>query len=194
MAGDPKNTNLWTGADVYISFTEGTEGPNDLTSPWPEPWKAAGLLDGEEGFTQAREEESAEHYAWGGILHKRTKSKHKRTFRFVALEDNEVTFRLVNPGSERTTDGQGARVAAIKVPTNQRISVGFELRDGEKVKRRYALSAEVTNVAEIKDAENEPTVYDVTVLIFPEADGTLFHEIDTDPDYVDDGIGGGVEG
>lgn len=193
MAGNPDNTSLWTNADVYISFTPGAEGPADLTTEWGSEWDLAGLLDGEEGFTQAREEESSEHYAWGGILHKRTKSKHKRTFRFVALEDNEVTFRLVNPGSERIAEG-GTRVATVKIPTTERIAVGFELRDGDKVKRRWAKAAEVTTVAEIKDSESEPTVYDVTVLVFPEPDGTLYHEIDTDPDYVADDGGGGVEG
>lgn len=181
MSGNAKNTAQWTGADVYIA-DELTAGPTDLVGAWPAGWEVAGLLDGEEGFTEARDGENTESYAWGGILFKRTYSKHKRTFRFVALEDNAVTFRLVNPGSTRTS-AEGVRTSTIKVPVaGDRFAVGMELREGSKVKRRSALSAEVAEVAEIKESEAEPTVYDVTVVLFPEEDGTLYRTVETDPD------------
>jgi hypothetical protein len=181
MTGDAKNTSLWAGADVYIA-TETTAGPTDLVAAWGAEWSAVGLLDGAEGFTEGRESESSEHYAWGGVLIKRTTGKHKRTFRFVALEDNATVFALVNPGSTRTAAG-GIRTAAIKAPEpGARFAIGFELKEGDKVKRRFAKSAEVTEVAEVKESEEEPTVYDITVVIFPESDGTLYHTVETDPD------------
>ncbi|UDL14619.1 major tail protein [Arthrobacter phage KeAlii] len=182
MAGDATNTALWTGADVYIA-AEGTAGPADLTTAWGAGWDAAGLLDGEDGITETREGDSSDHYAWGGLLYRRTMSKHKRTFKFVALEDNDVTFDLVNPGSTRTTDGvSGVRTAKIKAPVaGMKFSVGFETRDGDKVKRRYAKHAEVVEVGEIKDSETEPTVYEITVVVYPEADGTLYTTVDDDP-------------
>ncbi|WGH21361.1 major tail protein [Arthrobacter phage Emotion] len=182
MAGNASNTQLWQGADVFVA-PNGTEGPEDLTTAWDVAYKAVGLLDGEEGVTQEREEESSEHYAWGGILYRRTKSQHKRTFKFVALEDNAVTFGLVNPGSTRSATG-GVRTAKIKVPTTEKIAVGFEFRDGDTVKRRWAKSAEVTEIGEIKESETDPTVYEITVVVYPEADGTLYHEVETDPEYV----------
>lgn len=179
MSGDAKNTSLWEGADVFIAPV-GTDGPADLETAWPTGWKAAGLLDGEEGITQGRDEDTSEHYAWGGILYKRTKSKHKRTFTFVALEDNEVTFDLVNPGSTRTA-AAGVRTSTIKVPTSKNFAVGMELREADgKVKRRWADSATVQEIGEIKESETDPTVYEITVLLFPEADGTLYNEIETD--------------
>lgn len=178
MAGDAKNTALWQGADVYIA-PEDTAGPTDLTTAWAADWKAAGLLDGEEGFTESRDGDSSEHYAWGGILFKRTSSKHKRTIKFVALEDNDVIFKLVNPGSTRTTTA-GVRTGVIKVPERYRFSIGFELREGDRVKRRYGV-AEVEEIGEIKESESEPSVYEITVVIFPEADGTLYRTVETDP-------------
>lgn len=189
MAGNAENTSIWDGADVYIAAEGVEETPSDLVTPWAAAWQAVGLLDGEEGFTQGREEESSEHYAWGGVLFKRTRSKHKRTFKFVALEDNATTFGLINPGSTRTSAG-GIRTAAIKVPTANRFAIGFEVREGTKVKRRYAVHAEVTEIGEIKESETEPTVYEITVVVFPEADGTLYHEVETDPA----GAGTPVEG
>lgn len=182
MAGDSKNTQLWESADIYIA-PEGTLGPTDLTTAWAAEWKVAGLLNGEEGITQGREEETGEHYAWGGILYRRTRSKHKRSFKFIALEDNDVTFALVNPGSTRTS-AAGVRTAAIKVPKDARFAIGMELHDGDHVKRRWAKTASVQEVAEIKESETDPTVYEVTTLVFPEPDTTLYHEVETDPDYV----------
>ncbi|WP_144722241.1 hypothetical protein [Cellulosimicrobium sp. TH-20] len=177
MAGDATKTSLWNGADVYINL-EGSDGPTDTTTAWAAGWEVAGLLDGEEGFVEAREEETAEHYAWGGILYRRTKGKHKRTIKFVALEDNDVTFRLRNPGSTRTP-GVGVITSTVKVPTSYRFAIGFEVRDGDKVKRRVVKHAEVQEVDEVKESESEPTVYTFTILIFPEADGTLYTEVET---------------
>ncbi|USL85079.1 major tail protein [Arthrobacter phage SWEP2] len=180
MAGDAKETQLWQGADVYIAPLE-TAAPIDTTTAWGAGWEAVGLLDGEAGFVQSREQDTSEHYAWGGKLFRRTSSKHKRSFKFVALEDNDVVFDLVNPGSTRSTT-TGVRTSTIKTPVaGQKFSVGFELRDGGRTKRRHAAIAEVSEVAEIKESENEPTVYEITVLIFPEADDTLFTEIEDDP-------------
>lgn len=180
MAGNADNTALWLGADVFIA-PEATAGPADTTAAWGVEWDAVGLLDGEDGITEAREGDSTEHYAWGGMLYRRTNSKHKRTFKFVALEDNETTFALVNPGSTRSTT-LGVRTAKIKAPVaGTKFSVGFEVRDGDKIKRRFAKHAEVTEVAEIKESETEPTVYEITVVVFPEADGTLYTVVEDDP-------------
>jgi hypothetical protein len=182
MSGNAKNTSVWQGADVYIA-PEGTAGPSDLTTAWAAAWKAVGLLDGEEGFTESRDETTGEHYAWGGLLFKRTRSKHKRTFKFVALEDNDTVFSLVNPGSTRTSTA-GVRTSAIKVPKGSVFAVGFELTEANKTKRRSALRAEVVEIGEVKESETDPTVYEITVVVYPESDGTLYHVVETDPTYV----------
>ncbi|WWV91845.1 major tail protein [Microbacterium phage phiMiGM15] len=181
MTGNAKNTNQWAGADVYIA-PAGTEGPLDLDSAWPAAWKPVGLLDGEEGFTESREDETSERYAWGGLLVRRSKSKHKRTIRFVALEDNATTFGLVNPGSTRSVTG-GVRRSVVKVPiSGVKFAIGFETRDGDRTKRRVVDTAEVDEVGEIKESETEPSIFDVTTILFPDADGVLYVDIETDPE------------
>lgn len=178
--GNAKNTSLWTGADVYIA-PEGTDGPATPSEAWGEEWEAVGLLDGEEGFTEGRDGDTSEHYAWGGVLFRRTSGKHKRTFKFVALEDNEVVFRLVNPGSTRTTE-LGVRTSNVMVPVaGARFAIGLEVRDGNRTKRRVAAMAEVQEVGEVKDSETDPTVYEVTVVIFPNEEGLLYTTVETDP-------------
>ncbi len=177
MSGNTANAALWTNADVYKGDLGSTE-PTDVLTAWDAAWSAVGLLDGEEGFTESRDEDSAEFYAWGGILVKKTKSKHKRTIKFVAMEDNPVVFSLVNPGSDRgTPDASGNTTSTIKVPTVDEFAIGFETRDGDKIKRRMVKRAMVEEIGEIKESESEPTVYEITVVLFPEADGTLYTEI-----------------
>lgn len=180
MAGDAKQTALWQGADVFIA-PENTTGPTDVATAWASTWKVVGLLDGAEGFTESRDGDMSEKYAWGGVLYRRTSSKHKRTFKFVALEDNDTVFALVNPGSTRSTT-TNIRSAAIKVPTvGARFSIGFETRDGNRIKRRFAKYAEVQEVGEVKESEEDPTVYEITVVLFPESDGTLYRTVEIDP-------------
>ena len=178
MSGDTANTALWQNADVYKAILD-TVGPTTVTAAWVAAWEAVGLLDGEEGFTESRDGDSAEFYAWGGILVKKTKSKHKRTVKFVCMEDNLTTFGLVNPGSTRVT-ASGLTTSVVKIPTNEEFAMGFETRDGTKVKRRVVKRATVEEIGEIKESESEPTVYEVTVVIYPEPDGTLYTELSGD--------------
>lgn len=175
MAGDASNAALWQNADVYVAAAN-TAGPSNVTSAWSNSWSAVGLLDGEAGFAEAREEESNEIYAWGGLLVKKTKSKHKRTIRFVALENNATVFGLINPGSTRST-ASGVTTASVKVPSLTEFAIGFETKDGTTTKRRIVKRAIVEEVGEVVESESGLTVYEITVTIYPETDGTLYTEI-----------------
>lgn len=194
MAGDTANAASWANADVYTA-SKGTAGPTDVSTAWAVAWTAVGLLDGEEGFTQGREDEVTEHFAWGGLLVKKTKTKHQRTIKFVALEDNEAVFTIVNPGSTRSQSATtGDVTSTVKVPVPYEFAIGFELRDGDKVKRRTVKRAEVQEIGEVKEAESELTVYEITVVIYPEPDGTLFTEISGSPAAMATGATAGTPG
>jgi hypothetical protein len=175
MAGDATNAALWQNADVYLAAAN-TTGPTTVSGAWASGWSAVGLLDGEAGFAETREDESNEIYAWGGLLVKKTKAKHKRTISFVALEDNATTFGLLNPGSTRTTAG-GVTTAAVKVPSLTEFAIGFETRDGDKIKLRSIKRAVVEEIGEVVESESGLVVYTVTVAIYPETDGTLYTEV-----------------
>jgi hypothetical protein len=180
MAGTATNTSLWSGADVYTAVS-GTAGPTDTTTAWAVAWTALGLLDGEGGFAETREDDSSDFYAWGGLLVKTSRSKHKRQIKFTVLEDNAATFALLNPGSTRNIVTTTA-TSTIKVPTYPIIAIGFETvaADGIK-KRRFAKTAQIAEVGEIVESESGITTREVTVTIFPEADGTLYKDVQTAP-------------
>jgi hypothetical protein len=175
MSGDPTNAALWQNADVYIAPSS-TSGPTDVSTAWGASWDAVGLLDGEQGFTESRSQTSNDFYAWGGILVKNTKSKLKRSIKFTALEDNDIVFNLVNPGSTRTT-ATGITTATVVTPQNNEFAIGFEVRDGDKVRRRVVQRATLETVADIKDGEGNLTAYEVTVVLYPQSDGTLYTDI-----------------
>lgn len=173
MAGDATNAKLWTGADVYVAPVGSTAPVDANTTALDAAFVALGLLDGEAGFAEGREEESSDFYAWGGLLVKRTKSKHKRTVKFVAMEDNDATFALINPGSTRGTT-LGLTTSTVKVPEAAEIALVFSTTDGVTDRRRYIARAEVQEVGEVVESESGVTVYEVTVVIYPETDGTLY--------------------
>lgn len=175
MAGNAENVSLWRDADVYIAPV-GTTAPDDVTDAWAVDWDAVGLLNGDDGFSQNRDEQSSEHYAWGGKLVKSVRSNHKRTFTFVCMEDNETVFALVNPGSSRSTT-LGVTTASISIPEYSEFAVGMEVREGDKIMRRICARASVEEIGEIKESEKDPTVFEVTVVVYPDSNGVLFTEI-----------------
>jgi hypothetical protein len=175
MSGDPTNTALWANADVYLADV-GTVGPTDVSTAWAVGWTPVGLLDGDKGFTEARSDTANDYYAWGGILVRKTKTKHKRTIKFVVLEDNAAVFGLVNPGSTRST-ASGVTTATISVPTNAEFAIGFEVRDGDKIRRRSVLRATLESVGDIVDSEGALAFYEVTVVIYPDGDGVLYTDV-----------------
>lgn len=176
MSGDTTNAHSWDSADVYVAAT-GSTGPTDLTTALDAAFDAVGLVDGDEGFTEGREEDRTDHYAWGGILIKTTRAHHKRTVRFVALEDNVVTFGLLNPGSTTATL-TGTDTRTVKTPVSDKRSWVFELSESGSVKkRRHIPSAEVTDVADITDSEGNVVAYDMTLSVYPASDGTLWKDI-----------------
>jgi hypothetical protein len=180
MAGDTTNTRTWDKADVYVAPT-GTTGPTDLTTALNVAFKAVGLLDGDEGFTEGRDQDRADHYAWGGILIKTTKAHHKRTVRFVALEDN-LTSSGCSTRLRRPTTAASVDTRTVKTPISNPQAWVFQLQEAGTVKkRRHIPSAEVTDVGDITDSEGNTVAYDITLTVYPAADSTLWKDIVVTP-------------
>ncbi|MER7813678.1 Ig-like domain-containing protein [Streptomyces sp. NPDC006798] len=166
MAGDPTKANLWTDADVYVSFNLAAALPASVNAPFSADWKLVGLLDGDEGFPESRDEDTDDKYAWGGILVKTSRAHFKLTKSFTALEDNATTRRLVWPGSTDTL---------VKVPRPEKVLIAFETREGEKKRRLIsALYAECVLDGDRGENETDLEAATLTATIFPRSDGVLF--------------------
>ena len=167
MSGEPSNAAIWPDADVYVGATTAVD-PADADTPFGVTWDLVGLLDGEAGFVQAREEEVEDHYAWGGILVRTSRRNFKLTVAFTALEDNDTTRDLLWPDSP---------AGSLVVPRPARVKIAFELVEDDKVKRLIsAYQAEVSLNADVTEAEGDLTRYELLATIFPTAAGVLFTE------------------
>lgn len=172
MAGDPDKASLWADADVWVADTLTTPNPATYDQPFGAGWGLAGLLDGDDGFEEGRDEDKSDFFAWGGILVRTSRKNFKMTKKFSALENNAVVRRLVYPGSTRSQ---------IVVPRHLPLKVGLEVREDTKVHRlitrRYAV---VDEIGAIKDGESDLTKYEITLAIYPDAGKVLFDEQDSD--------------
>lgn len=167
MAGDPLKANLWTDADVYISTNLSATLPANAGTPFGPDWDLVGLLDGDEGFPESRDEDTDDKFAWGGILVRTSRNHFKLTKSFTALEDNATTYSLLWPGSSATQ---------IVVPRPAKVLVAFETREGDKVRR--LISANYAEVSLDGDhGENEADLESMTfaATIYPTGAGVLFN-------------------
>jgi hypothetical protein len=178
MAGDTDNPRVWVNADVYVGAVD-TPAPTDLVTPLNAAFEALGLLS-EDGMTEAREEDKTDHYAWGGILVRTTRSKHKRTIRVIALEDNPVVFDLVNPGSEAETTG-GVTTRTVKTPQPNKKAFVIEQSDGDITRRISIPTGEVLDVGDIETSDSTLAQKELTITVYPDEEGVLYHEITNDP-------------
>lgn len=166
MAGDPLKANLWTDADVYISTNLSATLPANASTAFGVDWELVGLLDGDDGFPESRDEDTDDKYAWGGMLVKTSRNHFKLTKSFTALEDNDTTYSLLWPGSSATR---------IKIPRPVRVLVAFETREGDKVRR--LITSQYAEISLDGDhGENETDLESATFVatIFPTSDGYLF--------------------
>lgn len=173
MAGDVNNAAVWAEADVLVGALTATN-PADGAA-FGVDWSYAGLLDGDDGFGLSRDMDSSDFYAWGGILVATTRRNFKLTRTFTALEDNQVVWDLIWPGSDVTFTGN-TYTGSIKVPDLQaKFKMAWETRSGDTLKRVISANyCQVEEVGEATESESDLQSYPVTVTVYPASDGTLF--------------------
>ena len=184
MAGDTDNPRIWIGADVYAGPTS-TTAPTNAATALNAGFRAIGLLS-EDGMTESRDEDVTDHWAWGNVLVRTTRAKHKRTFVVTALEDNDVVFDLANPGSDTATSG-GVTTRTVYTPDPNAQSFVFQLADGATIKRIYIPRGEVTQVGEKTYSDAEMTMTELTITVYPDENGLLFKEFSNDTQTINTG-------
>lgn len=179
MSGDTSNPRIWEGADAYVAAL-GATPPDDVSTAWPASWSALGLLS-EDGASESREQDTADHFAWGGIHVRTTRSKFKRSMKITCLEDNLTVFGLVNPGSTTATDETGLTTRVVKNPSLDPRAFGLETRDGLITRRRLIPHGEVVEVGEVSLSDSEMTAFELTIMIYPDAESVLYTDLTDDP-------------
>lgn len=177
MAGDPLNTRLWQTADVYTAVL-GTALPVDTATALPAAWKLIGLLDGDEGITESRDEDTDTKYAWGGVLVRTTHAHHSRSFSFTAFESNDNVFAVVNQGSAVPTVAATLRTSIVKVPSYTPVAMVIELTDGARKKRIAMTRVEIAEVGDRAISETDLESWPVTVNVIPNSSSVLYTELE----------------
>lgn len=161
MSGEIDNASFWADADVYIGAVDTATTPANVETAFGAGWDLVGLLDGDDGFVFGREEDKADHFAWGGIVVRTSRRNFKQTVKFTALEDNDVTRDLLWPGS--TAD-------VLVVPRPIPVKLGLEMREGDKIRRMITVNyAEIDVDGDIVEGESDLTKYVFLATIFPDA-------------------------
>lgn len=181
MAGNPDNAAVWQNADVLIAAlgsptpVDGTTGDPD-GSAFSADWDAVGLLNGDDGFTESMDMDTSDFYAWGGILVATTRRNFKLTRQFTAYEDNQTVKDLVWPGHTLTFDGSGGYTGTLVTPDLQyKFMIAFEVRQGTQIKRVISKNyAQIDERGEATESESDLQSRQLTVAIYPDADGVLF--------------------
>lgn len=169
MAGDPSNAAVWANADVYIGSLTAVD-PVDGAA-FGADWDAVGLLNGDDGFTEAIATDNSDFFAWGGILIATTRKNFKLTRTFTAFEDNETMFDLWYPGHDVTFDGDGGYSGTVNVPDLQaKFKIAFETRTGSTLKRVISSNyAQLDERGDNKEGESDVASRAATVAIYPGA-------------------------
>jgi hypothetical protein len=179
MAGDVANPRIWENADVYVGPL-GTTPPATPTATPNVAYKPLGLLSEDDNLVEHRDEDSTDHYAYGNILVRTQRSKHKRTFTVTALEDNPTVWGLVNPGSTATST-TGVTTRVTKVPSANPQAFLVKLRDGGVTLVRAIARGEVTAVDDVTFSDSDMTGYALTITVYPDSAGVLYTDITDNP-------------
>ncbi|MFJ9443249.1 Ig-like domain-containing protein [Kitasatospora sp. NPDC101235] len=168
MSGTTTNARLWTDADVWVAASLTTPNPTDANTPFGAGWTMVGLLDGDDGMPESRDEDTSDYYAWGGILVRSSRKNFKLSKSFSALEDNATTRGLLWPGSTSTQ---------IVVPKPKPTKIAFETRDAATgitrrvITRNYAI---ITLDGDRDENETDLMKSTFACVIYPDSSGVLF--------------------
>lgn len=176
MARNPLNVNIWEDAWVYIAFVTGARPaiPADLWEPFdPDDWPEVGLLNGEDGFTEARSREESKHYAWGTGLYRRGSKNYETGGSFAMLEQNATTDKLIYPGSVRPTSG--TTTTKQKMPRGVMGYLALETRSDIQNRERRISTMPAEFWIENNDRnESDPTKWAVNYVLFADGSGDIF--------------------
>ncbi|MFD8596968.1 hypothetical protein ACFV1L_18400 [Kitasatospora sp. NPDC059646] len=162
MSGDTSNARLWANADFWVADSLTTANPADANTAFGPGWSMVGLLDGDDGFPESRDEDTSDHFAWGGDLVRTSRTHFKATKKVSILEDNPTTRALIWPGSTQT---------AIVVPKPVPIKCAWETRDPEAgivYRKITAGHAIITPDGDIDQNETDLQKVQLAAVIYPD--------------------------
>lgn len=179
MADESANVRVGITGSVR-SAPIGTVAPTDPTSAYAAGWVSWGYVS-EDGVTENFTSESTDIRAWqNGALVRTINSKTDVTFKLVVLETNKSIMADYRPGSSPSS-AAGITTTAVKAIAPNPRAFALDLIDGSVRIRKIIPRGEISERGEIMYKNDEPIGYEVTIKVYPAADGTLYLEYTDDP-------------
>ena len=180
MAKNTQNAHIFDMAEVWIAESIDTADP-EPNEDFGQGWSEVGLMDGDDGFSTGREEDSNKHFGWGDILIRQSRRRFALTRNFSVLEDNATTRRLIWPGSTATQ---------IKRPRPEPIKMAFVKFDGDQqIREITARYAEVEVNGDIAENETDLAKVQLSAEIYPQVtdDGNVYFNVQREGDASGEG-------
>lgn len=170
-AGKPKK-----GGAVFRAPVD-TPLPKDTTEKLNEAFKELGYCS-EDGVTNANSPETDKAKAWGGDTVLNFQTEKADTFKFKLIEAMNPEVLKVIYGDKNVTGTleEGIAIKANAEDPEEYAWVFDMLLKGGAAKRIVIPRASVTEVGEIKYADNEPVGYEVTISAVPDQGGDTHNE------------------
>lgn len=170
-AGKPKKGGAVFRAPV------GTPLPTDTVGELDEAFKELGYCS-EDGVTNANSPETDKSKAWGGdtVLNFQTEKSDNFKFKLIEALNPEVLKVVYGDDNVTGTLEEGITVKANAADPEEYAWVFDMLLKAAARKRIVIPRASVTEVGEIKYADNEPVGYEVTISAVPDQGGDTHHE------------------
>lgn len=151
----------------------GTAEPTDATSALSAPWVDLGLVT-DDGVTNSPRRETSKHYDWHGEVVKVTRDKYTETIKVTLYESSEAVLNVVfDPDNVDVSTTSGHQVITVEhgslLLTHQMFA--FTALDGDRTVRTIIRNGQVTEIGDIVQVQNKPTVYELTIDIFRTAAG-----------------------
>jgi hypothetical protein len=167
MTRNPDNVKIWQDARVFLASAAVRPAiPEDIDDPFATGWEEAGILDGEDGFGEEREQDESKYYGWGIGLIKVGGRNYGLSRTWSPLEDNVVIRGLVWPGSTDTK---------LKLPKPVHRWIGFET-DSDFGEKERLISTKRARIWVPSNNRNESdiTKWEVQTALFADGSGDVF--------------------
>lgn len=153
----------------------GTAVPTDASTALAAAFTSVGYVS-DDGLTEKETRTNQKHKAWGGDTVASSQTEYAKSYGFKMIETNETTMK-VRYGTDNVT-AEGGVVTQVKHNANE-LPEGVwvvEMIIAGKIVRKVMPRGKIEEIGDISYNDGSLVSYDVTLGLFPNADGD--YEID----------------